>query len=88
MRENYVYRDCKIRMSQKVMANLLYAAIMTKAGLPTSYGCGIYEYRRDQNSYNCVDIKVHIHPDQISKFEELSGVKLKTPITPVVNLNR
>lgn len=85
--EEYIYRDCNIRMSQKAMSNLLYAVIMTRAAIPTTYGIGIYEYRRDQNSYNTVDIKIHIHPTKIDEFEEIAGVKLERPISITVNCN-
>ena len=84
-REDYVYMDCRIRMSQKAMADLLYAAIITHAGLPTSYGTGIYEYTRKQNSFNCALVKVHIHPDMIPTFEEYSGVTLEKPQSVTIN---
>ena len=81
----YVYMDAGIKMSQKAMANLLYAVIMTHASIPTTFGIGIYGYTRSQNSYNLVDIKIHIHPSFIPLFEELSGVKLESPIQVQVN---
>lgn len=84
-REEYVYMDCKIRMTKKAMADLLYAAIITKSGLPTSFGVGIYEYSRAQNVYNGVEVKVHLHPSKIEEFEKHSGVKLREPITIMLN---
>lgn len=86
-REEYVYMDAHIRMSQKAMANFLYASIMTRASLPTSFGVGIYEYDRHQNSFNNVDIKVHLHPSYIPKFEDLSGTKLRKPVSITINSN-
>lgn len=79
-KENYIYMDCNIEMSQKAMSNLLYAVIMTHSTISSTFGIGIYEYTRKQNSYNTVNIKVHIHPTKINEFEELSEVKLKSPI--------
>lgn len=78
-REEYIYMDCSIRMSVKAMSNLMYAAIITKSGLPTSYGVGIYEYSRAQNAFNNVEVKVHIHPTQIERFEQESGIALRKP---------
>ena len=82
---DYIYMDCSIKMNQKAMANLLYAVIMTRSDIPTTFGVGIYEYTQKQNSYNRVDVKIHIHPTKIDEFEELSGVKLKTPIQLQLN---
>lgn len=84
-KKDYIYMDCSIKMSQKAMANLLYAVIITHSDIPTTYGVGIYEYTRSQNSYNMVDVKIHIHPSKINEFEELSGVKLEKPIQIQLN---
>lgn len=81
----YVYRDCHIRMSVKAMSNLLYAVIITHAGIPLTWTLGAYEYTRQQNAYNGVDVKVHIHPDNIEAFEKLSGAKLEKPQSVTVN---
>lgn len=84
---NFVYRDCKIKMSEKSMSNLLYAVIMTHSKIQDTYGVGIYDYNRKQNTYNTVDIKIHIHPNNIEEFEQLSGFKLKEPIKIMSNQN-
>lgn len=84
-REEYVYMDCNIRMSTRAMADLLYAAIITRSGLPSSYGVGIYDYKRDQNCYNYVDVKVHIHPSKIEEFEFEANTKLYKPIQVKLN---
>lgn len=81
----HVYMDAKIRMSQKAMANFMYAVIMTNCSIVTSYGVGIYEYNRKQNSYNNVDIKVLIPYTKIKEFQELSGCKLNKPISVALN---
>lgn len=78
-KEEYIYKDCKIRMSERVMANVMYAVIMTHSNITSTCGIGIYEYNRGQNSYNMVDIRIHIHPEHIPLFENLSGVKLTEP---------
>lgn len=83
--EEFVYMDCKIRMSTRAMANLLYASLITRSPLVNSYGVGIYEYERKSNSFNMVDIKVHIHPDNIERFEQEATVKLVKPISITVN---
>lgn len=81
----FVYRDCSIRMSQKSMASIMYAVIMTHANIPTTYGLGVYQFTRKQNSFNGVEIKIHIHESMIPLFEELSGVKLELPIQVQIN---
>ena len=86
-REEYEYRDCKVRMSQRAMADLLYAAISTKSGLPHFHGVVIHQYTRKQNAFNRVDVKVHIHPSQIAEFEGIAGVKLTMPITVHLNMD-
>lgn len=84
-KEEYIYRDCTIRLSNRAMADLLYAAIITRTGLPNSYGVGIYEYDRKQNSYNTAQVKVHIHPSRILEFEGIAGVTLEEPIQVQLN---
>lgn len=79
MRENWVYKVCKIRMSKNAMSNLLYAMIMTKSQIHSSHGIGIYEYTREQNAYNNVDFMVHLPPDKINEFENIANVKLTDP---------
>ena len=53
---------------------------MTKAKLTSSFGIGIYEYNRKQNSRSSVELMIHIDPKEIKNFEELSGTKLSNPI--------
>lgn len=84
-KEEYVYMDCNIRMSTRALADLLYAAIITKSGLPSSFGVGIYGFKRDQNCYNHVDVKVHIHPSKIEEFQFQANTKLYKPIQIKLN---
>lgn len=86
-KDEYVYMDCSITLSTKKLSNVLYAAIMTQSAITNSYGVGIYEYDRSQNSYNGCDLKIHIHPTMIDKFEELSHIKLRNPINIQLNSN-
>jgi len=79
-KDEFVYKDCKVSISDKKLSGLLYAVIMTQSAITTTWGCGIYEYNRKQNSGNMVDVKIHIHPSQIQLFETLSGVVLNNPI--------
>lgn len=76
MKDHYVYKTAKIRISKKAMSDLMYAAIMTKSGLTSFHGIGIYDYSRSQNAYNHVEVMVHIDPDKINDFQKLSGVNL------------
>jgi hypothetical protein len=84
-KEEYEYMDCSINLSTKKMADVLYAAIMTQSAITNSYGVGIYEYDRSQNSRNGCDLKIHIHPTMIDNFQELSGIKLRQPIQVQLN---
>jgi hypothetical protein len=84
-KDEYVYMDCKINMSTNKMADLFYAVVMTQASVPTTWGCGIYEYNRTQNSRNGVDVKIHIHPTMIGEFEQLASVKLSKPQSVTIN---
>lgn len=86
--EEYVYMDCKVRMSKKSLSDLLYAAIITKSGLPCFFGVGIYQYTRAQNGFNVVEVKVHIHPDAVQDFENESGVKLFKPVSVTINTKK
>lgn len=78
-KEEYVYMDLPVKMSTKVMANVLYAAFETAAEFTTIWNMNRGEYTRKQNTYNTGYLKVHIHPDEITKFNELSGLQLQKP---------
>lgn len=80
----YIYMDTTVRMSKNALYNIMYAGIITRSFFTNSY-CFCYEYTRKQNAYNNTEIKVHIHPSQISLFEKESGCKLRKPITITVN---
>lgn len=78
-KEEYVYMDLKLTMSAKQLSDALYAGIQTKAEFTTLYDLYAGEFTRKQNSRNTAYIKVHIHPDEIKFFEEISNLKLIKP---------
>ncbi len=77
--EEYVYKNCSIAMSTAQMANLMYAVIMCKAAIPSTFGIGIYQYTHAQNCRNRVDVVIHIHPLMITKFESIAHLTLVDP---------
>jgi hypothetical protein len=77
MKQDMVYKDCSIRMSNNGMANFMYAVLMTSARVVSSFGLGIDRYTRKQNAYNFCDVRIEIKKHFILQFEELSGVKLR-----------
>lgn len=81
----FVYMDCEVRMSKEKLFRVLYAMIMCHAKITNSYGVGIYEYSRQQNSFNNVDLKIHIHPDEIDNFQRMSDAMLTVPISVGIN---
>lgn len=78
MEDKLVYRFTKISVSDKKMSNFLYAIFMTKAKLQSYHYLGLENYTRSQNSGNIINVVIGIEEDNISKFEELAGVTLKT----------
>lgn len=77
-REDYIYMDTDTNMSIKGLSNLTYAAIVCQAGLPTFYVLSLHEDRKINTTFK-VQVKVHIHPSQIEKFENISALKLRKP---------
>lgn len=84
-KEEYIYKICRIRMSNRAMADILYAAIITKSAIVQTHGIGIYNYSRSQNGHNNVDLNIHIHPSVIEIFEGVAKVKLHNHPTVHVN---
>ena len=83
--EEYVYMDCKTRMSKERLFRVLYAMIMCHAKITNSYGVGIYNLSRQQNSFNNVDLKIFIHPTLVHDFQRMSGIILSKPISVTIN---
>jgi hypothetical protein len=85
-KEEYVYKDCEVRMSKPALYKLMYAVIMCHAQIPTTFHMGRDgQYTPEQNRYNFANIKIYIHPEYIPQFEELSGVTLEAPIQIQLN---
>ena len=78
--DEYVYMDCEFMMSNRAMADLMYAGIITDARFTTLWTMSGKEYNRTQNRHNGAFVKVHIHPDKINQFKHLSNEKLTEPI--------
>lgn len=84
LRSEYVYKDLELRMSKKQMSEVMYAGIFLGAGFPTLWTLSPSgDQKRD--CMNHAHIKVHIHPDCVEQFEELTGLKLVDP--PKVGVN-
>lgn len=84
-KEEFVYMDFELSMSDKAMSNALYAAVMTQASFPTIWNMDAYQYSRAQNKRNRMYLKVHIHPSMIETFNEISLGKLEKPIEVTLN---
>lgn len=81
-KEEFVYRDAELNMSKDAMANALYATIITKAEITSTF-CLSYEYDRKQNNRNSAWLKVHIHPSMIDRWSIEAKTILKRP--PVIS---
>lgn len=80
MYENYVTKQGKSKLSNTHMASLMYAIVICKVKLISSYGVGIYNLTKSQNSRHSYEFMISIDKDTISKFEEMTGIKLKDPM--------
>ncbi len=78
-KEEYVFMDLDLTMSEKQMASALYAGIETNAAFTILYNLNRGEYSRKQNSRNRAQIKVFLPESQIENFNNLSGLALKKP---------
>jgi hypothetical protein len=84
-REEFVYMDFELQMSDKAMANALYAAVITQASFPTIWSMSAHDYNRSQNKRNGMILKVHIHPTMIETFNSISLGILQKPPTITIN---
>jgi hypothetical protein len=80
-----VSRRFLVRMSNKKMSDVMYAILITKSKLTSSYGTGIYQYNRSQNSYNGCWVMCQIPEQALDTFSQLAGVELLAPENPSVN---
>lgn len=76
----------KSKLSTNKLADVMYALVMCHAHLTSSHGVGIYNYTRKQNIHHSYDFLIEIDEDNVSKFEELSGIEIK-PYNPKVFTN-
>ncbi len=86
MHENYVIKHGKSKLSDSYMASLMYAVIMCKAQLLSTHGVGIYNLTKHQNSRHSYEFLISIDKNMISKFEDMTGIKLEDKIK--VHLNK
>lgn len=77
---NFVTKQGKSKITVNAMQSLMYAIVMCRVKDFSTYGIGIYDYTRHQNSGNYFDFIMSIDIDMIKEFEELSGVKLNDPL--------
>jgi len=85
MKDNWIFRVCKISMGAKKMGDFMYALIMTGAEIHGTLGIGIKQYTRQQNARNMVDVLLFINPEKVKQFELNAGVTLKE--SPKMHLN-
>lgn len=71
-----VYRVAKMRMSQKKMADVMYAIVMLRCTITSTFAVGRNNYTRSQNAYNNTDLMIGLYDGDIPKFEEMTGIKL------------
>lgn len=71
------YKDLSFRMSNKKMADVMYAILMTNAKIIGSSHMG-WKDTRKQNGYNLAEVRIEIKPHMELEFEEHSGCKLET----------
>jgi hypothetical protein len=85
MNEANVSRRFLVRMSNKKLADLMYAILITQTRLVSSFGTGIYGYNRSQNSRNCIWVMCQIPEQALDAFSQLAGVALISPENPSVD---
>lgn len=81
MYENYVTKQGKSKLSDSHLASLMYAIVMCKAKLTATHGIGIYNLTKHQNARCSYEFLISIDRDMVSKFEDMTKIKLKEPIT-------
>ena len=85
MYENYTTKQGKTKLSDNCMASLMYAIVICKSQLISTHGIGIYQYNRKQNRRHYFDFIISIDKNMISKFEEITNIKLEDPISIILN---
>ena len=73
-----MYGYFKLSISERSMARIMYALLITKSKLINCHHIGLQHYTRKQNSGHNVNVVVEVEHEQVSNFEELAKVKLQT----------
>jgi len=73
-----VFGYLKISISEKIMAKVMYALIISKGKLVNSNHLSLEQYSRKQNAGNVVDIVVELKQNKVKLFEELSEISIKS----------
>lgn len=73
-----MYGYFKIEISEKKMAKLMYAILMTKSKIINCHHLGLERFTRKQNSRHRVNVVVDVEDEKVKDFEKLAEVKLKT----------
>ena len=79
-----VYKLFTTKMTVNKMADTMYAIIMTKAKLTSSF-CLCYDWGRRANCQHNADIMIEIEDTEIEKFQRLANVILKAPMQVKLN---
>lgn len=80
-----VYKNFHVSMGTKKMSDVMYATIITRSAITSTFGIGIYAFTRIQNSRNDIDGVLMIDDTKVEQWERLSGIKLIDPIIPKPN---
>lgn len=78
MNDDRFYGYCSFSVSDRTISDIMYAVVLTRAKIIAVHQLGLHRFTRKQNSGNNVNIVVELGSDQVERFEELSGVELKT----------
>lgn len=77
MTGDYINKQGTSKLSDKNLSSLMYALVICKAKLLGSFGVGIYDLSRQENSRHSYDFIISINKDKITKFEDITGIVLK-----------
>lgn len=81
----YIYKVASMRMSNKKMADVMYAMVITSTKLTSSLGFMVKQYDRKQNAYNNIRLGFQIPRLRYEQFVELSGLTLEEPEQVTLN---
>lgn len=72
------YWDCSCNMSKNALYNFLYALIMCRGSVTSTWTMG-YKYTPKQNAYNTVWFRIKLPKNFEVDFQEMTGIKLEEP---------